>query len=407
MEMSARSQPSKFGVSIGEAARLARYAYLTRREASWADAHLLTRPDILYDISATPLVYQFYVVSRLDCVGVIRIAADTRLGTPVLSVQYARSLRPDIDGAARLLAPKAAFRMPDHRIIDWYPVIYSYPKTGLQFVFVASGAPDADPYPVTVIMDLDTMAPVADLPEGGAGEDVDGNEAYSLIRAAETARLRGRGAREAPGAAWRRRARTILDLLDSFDAAEGGGGLPTETEGRALAARFGVEEGSFPAHGQIDTYHCALASAQMILEYLTGERIEQRDLEQPFQKGAFGTTNAAQVAGYARLLGTRPFAPSGLDETPTAREVVEVLDAGLPMKSGVPRHARVCCGYRRVSVRDTQNRVVCDDIELLIHDPWPPNEGKIYWEGWNDIVHTNFIYMTKTGETKTLQGATS
>ena len=47
--------------------------------------------------------------------------------------------------------------MPGHRVIDCYPVVYSYPKTGIQFVFVPEGEGDAHPYPASVIMDLETM----------------------------------------------------------------------------------------------------------------------------------------------------------------------------------------------------------------------------------------------------------
>lgn len=369
-------------------------------------------PDVLYDITGTPLIFQFHVQSRLAPIGVIRISADKRLGNPVLSVEYGPAQLPDFAALIADLTAPAEATIPGYRAVDAYPVVYSYPKTGVQFVLAPVDGPETSPAVAHVVFDAETRSIVAELPEGvGAVEPVDGHAAWSLLGHAE-ARAVTRG--EAPLAQqrlrdrilerWQDSSQQMTTLLATWSDIEGGPTeIPVEIEEHLLPARFGLQEGRFPAYAQIDTYHCAIASAQMIIEYLTGLKIDQRELEKPFGKGPFGTSNPAQIQGYRALLGGDAFAPSQLDETPTADEVVDVINRGLPMKSGVPQHARACCGYRRLLFKTPDGTTSFEAFELRIHDPWPPGEGKLLWESWNSIVHTNFIYMSRTGEVRQLR----
>jgi hypothetical protein len=45
-------------------------------------------------------------------------------------------------------------------------------------------------------------------------------------------------------------------------------------------------------------------------------------------------------------------------------------------------HARCCRGWKDIGGN-----------YLYINDPWPMLIGDIYWEDWDDILHTNYIYV--------------
>lgn len=403
----------EYSVGLVEAHQHALFVFRTEGQERWQGATLSVSPDVLYDITGMPLVFQFHVQKELMPIGVIRISADKRLGSPVLSVQYGPVHLPDFAALIAELTAPAQAACPAHRVVQAYPVVYSYPKTGVQFLLAPEDERENSPNTAYVIFDAETRLIVEELPEGaGDSATIDGQAAYSLLGHAEAraatrawAGLKPQQLRHRILERWQDRSQQIAALLAAWSDIEGGSEeIPTGIEEHLLPARFGIPEGTFPAYGQIDTYHCAIASAQMIIQYLTGVRIDQRDLEKPFGKGPFGTSNTAQMQGYRTMLGGDAFAPSPLDETPSPDEVAGVIDAGLPMKSGVPQHARACCGYRRLLFRAPDGTTAFDAFELRIHDPWPPKEGKLLWESWNSIVHTNFIYMTRKGEIKQLKG---
>lgn len=132
--------------------------------------------------------------------------------------------------------------------------------------------------------------------------------------------------------------------------------------------------------------YCAVASAQMILSF-KGKAFTQERIAAAMEAGQGGefVTPTAQVAAYQRLAtGLR----AEYDDTCSFSEVIREISADLPLKSGVPGHARVCTGWlvRRDENGNTKNW-------LRIFDPWPPGEGAVYWESGTSVVHTNYIYV--------------
>ena len=74
-------------------------------------------------------------------------------------------------------------------------------------------------------------------------------------------------------------------------------------------------------------------------------------------------------------------AGSNTDYSPTFGKARTEINHARPLKSGVPGHARCCIGYRTYP------------DQLRINDPWPVNQGDAYWEYWNGVTHTNYIYV--------------
>ncbi len=149
-------------------------------------------------------------------------------------------------------------------------------------------------------------------------------------------------------------------------------------------AREGSEEQTLPLRlrGQETPVYCAVATAQMILEY-HGVREPQSRIATEMSTGSGGTTNPNQVIGYNQLLSSHLATFDGTASFAEARN--EIVNAR-PCKSGIPGHARALGGFR---VRD-------DDIWVYIYDPWPVNQGRAYWENWTASNHyTNYIYVRR------------
>jgi hypothetical protein len=375
----------------------------------WRGAVLSKVPALIYDLSGRLLFYQFAVRRNFEIVGEILVSGDERLGAPVINVEpkpSAQSLiiqgekaqeRADL---VELAVQKALEVNPGAQVLDAYVVCYAYPKLGIQ---VDLAEPDAQwgGVPLTFILDIATRKQVVELPEGTGGGELDGNEAYSLLQMAERQPELGEDddaqSRDMAIRATRKKfgdmSGSMLDLLEAYEESEGGGGLVEESREVVLPDRILSQSGDFPLIPQIDTYHCALASAEMIISYLDGDAPTQTELEAPFKKGPFGTTNKNQIRGYKAILNDSGFLPLPLDSDPTPPEIQQSIDNNMPMKSGVPSHARVCAGYRVSRYPATERHDGLELFEMLIHDPWPPNEGAKYWESWTSILHKNCIYF--------------
>jgi hypothetical protein len=148
----------------------------------------------------------------------------------------------------------------------------------------------------------------------------------------------------------------------------------------------------FALYAQKTNVYCAVATGQMILDYYR-YYYSQDDIATAMVTGPGGTTNPGQVQGYETL--SKNCLDATYDSTANWSEAKAEIDANRPVKSGVPGHARACAGWKR------QNIFIIGQQPkrwLKIYDPWPWNAdicngGKIVWEDWDTITHTNFIYV--------------
>jgi hypothetical protein len=154
--------------------------------------------------------------------------------------------------------------------------------------------------------------------------------------------------------------------------------------------RCGAEE-NFRLYAQQTNVYCAVATGQMILDwhrwYYTQDQIAAA-----MNTGAGGTNNDDQVSGYESL--TNFSFNATYDASAQWSEAKAEIDAGRPLKSGVPGHARACNGWRR----GWSFGFGGFEYALHIYDPWPWNAdicdgGAVYWEDWDAITHTNWIYV--------------
>ncbi len=141
---------------------------------------------------------------------------------------------------------------------------------------------------------------------------------------------------------------------------------------------------NFVLSGQESSSYCAVATAQMILRYHGYDRT-QDEIASAMGTDASGTNNQQQIRGYTGITDAKFTAE--LDTTASFSEAKREIAEGRPLKSGVPRHARACAGWKE----DGDGLV-----SIYIYDPWPPGQGAIYWESWDAMAHTNHLYIKRS-----------
>lgn len=132
--------------------------------------------------------------------------------------------------------------------------------------------------------------------------------------------------------------------------------------------------------GQETDVYCALATAQMLLAH-HGVIRSQDEIAEAMQVGRSGTSVQNQLSGFAVL--SENMLAASLDETTSFSDGKLEILSNRPFKSGIPGHARACGGFK---VQD-------EKCWLYIYDPWPPRQGSVYYENWDAVMHTNFIYL--------------
>jgi hypothetical protein len=135
--------------------------------------------------------------------------------------------------------------------------------------------------------------------------------------------------------------------------------------------------------GQQTRFFCAAATAQMILEHHQVRRTQDeiaRVMNTVTNKGAEPQHQAAAI----RQLTDQRFGGE-LDSTATFEDAMREIQSNRPFRTGGFSHARACGGYL---IEEGGKQWV------YIYDPLPTNQGDIYYEAWEAILHCNYIYVT-------------
>jgi hypothetical protein len=355
------------------------------------------REHVILDLNGQPLFYDVEVADENGVAGILRVAASESIGTSLLSVQDGpRRWDPD---AAMKNAQKAAARLvPKATITGTDLVCYCYPKIGVRVMFETGGKQGA------LLLDAASLEPI----ERFGGGEPEGETAYSYYAEVVDPTLERRARRFAreqehmealrkttpqlfdgefqPAERQITAMRTQLQIASVYTAVA----LLFNQRVLPYSPRCGAEE-NFRLYAQQTNVYCAVAAGQMILDwhrwYYTQDQIAAA-----MGTDAGGTGNAGQVAGYESL--TNFAFNATYDTSAQWSEAKAEIDAGRPLKSGIPGHARTCNGYRRTWDFTSGGF----DYAVRIYDPWPWNAnicdgGAVYWEDWDAVTHTNWIYV--------------
>ena len=122
---------------------------------------------------------------------------------------------------------------------------------------------------------------------------------------------------------------------------------------------------------------CAVASAQMILDYIGIERISQSEIASILGTNDRGTPPDALVEHLNQLSGN--IIKMSTYSNPTFIDIKGLFSI-LPMKSGIPGHARTIRGWKEYSYLGEDGRPRHSEKFLVINDPQPVGVGQIILE---------------------------
>ncbi len=365
---------------------------------AWQKGSIRRRPVEIYDINGKLLFLDYAITSGAEVVGTARAAASRVLGPPV--VAYEAGPRTwNYNQAVEKLTPKVTRAHPNWKLHDTKLVCYSYPKLGVMF-----SMSDDRGKAQRLIFDVASLDPV---PEAPIGKEVEGAFAWSFYDTLSDAQRERRLAVYDESNAIRKQlpAEKQLALQQQTSIAKLTAlvAVPlylTVTKELQFCSHYAYTEARshhcFSLHAQQVNDYCAVATCQMILCYYRYYYTQDQIAPQlGYSPG--GGCPSDQSAGYEAL--TCNHLNATYDSSPTWEEARNQIDALHPMKSGIAGHARSCAGYSYV--KSTLIGGAISQKKLYIYDPWPWNAdyklgGTVYWESWDSITHTNYVFTQLT-----------
>jgi hypothetical protein len=332
------------------------------------------------DLKGAPLFYLFPArLAGPQTTCWVRASADSLLGPAILAIDTPRS---PWDPATSIQRAYGLAR-ENFRTTIGAPrlVCYSYPRIGVR---VPLGVGDS------VIYDAWSFEEVPLEP----GENRFGAWSYlsTVVEPNADVRL----------AMWRADDERLTHSLDAHSLAGAGAEgeqpdptAPGVTLGKVRYSSQSEAHECFALYAQKNNRFCAMASAQMILDfyrYSYSQDAIATEMGTP-DDGITLTQYEQQRAAYESLSGNGLVAT--LDRAPCWQRAKAEIDANRPLKSGIIRHARVCTGW----LEEPETGVGARPRQWLrLHDPLPAHAdllkgGTTTWEAWTEHTHTNFILV--------------
>jgi hypothetical protein len=361
----------------------------------WGGFDVGPEPLMIHDLDGKMLFYEFEVEEGNKAVGAIKASASKMIGSVVPTIEFGpRSWDPK--EATRKAKSQVRERFPRAEIIETELVCYSFPKIGVR-VYVE----DPDLGSRSLIFDVGDLS----LVEQFGADGLEGSAAWSFYQ--EIAEPHAGEKEQLFELAERELDQALSESPDVLRRTFEEGELPEvksilippppieipATESRTLQCSPRCKSAEWLAlYSQKTSVYCAVATGQMILDYYR-YYYSQDEIAAAMGTGAGGTSNSGQVNGYQKL--SNYCLDATLDGTASWSEAKTEIDANRPLKSGIPKHARACVGWMRQNITKVGQK---PKRWLKIYDPWPWNAdickgGKIVWEDWDAITHTNFIYV--------------
>lgn len=349
----------------------------------------------IFDPNGQLLFYDFALQSGRVAIATVRAVANRKVGNPVISVRLGGQ-KWNLANSKKKIGEILGKKFPKFKVTKSLLVCYSYPKIGLM-VTLNNGKES-----IEVIFDISDFSIVPTKPEK---ENVEGAFSWSFLDSIDGKSAAERKKKYLSGAELTRkvfekeyvgeRIYQLTDLRKVIDISQLVLKTRVEKELQFCTHYRHDEAGShhcFILHAQQVNDYCSVATAQMILCYY--RYYFSQDQIAPSLDYTAGSGCPTDVsAGYESL--SNNHIQATFDSSATWSEAKNQIDKLQPMKSGISGHARAAAGYSRNQF--TVLGSAASDEKLLIYDPWPWNSdfkagGDIYWEDWDSINHTNFVY---------------
>jgi hypothetical protein len=191
--------------------------------------------------------------------------------------------------------------------------------------------------------------------------------------------------------------RAAFSRLARADSARPGAMMPMDEAPTTPAnTRVGIRGTILPARlfGQQTQVYCAVATVQMILDFLGLPNFTQSQIAQALQTSDVGTTNPNMITGISQLTQGKWIAK--VISLPTFQQNISLVEALIPCKSGIPGHARLLRGWREYCFINGSGNVVHKEQFYVINDPYPMGTGQLVLESAVTPIanfYTNSLYV--------------
>ena len=358
------------------------------------------KPLIIHDLNGQVLFYEFEVKDENEPVGSVKTSASRAIGSAVPQIQIGPR-RWDPDYAFDKAKEKVKEEYHIANIAEVELVCYSYPKIGVR-IYTYDGE--------SMIFDVASLS----LVDRYGSDELEGYTSWSFYNEIVE-----------PDAATREKRWVLEDgYLEAIKSEIPGiveGRLEAKEQKETKMAIYKAHKSLGPVlripspfisqkliqfsprcpthncyalYAQQNNVYCAVATGQMLLDFYR-YYYTQDEIAVAMDTTPFGTSNPGQVNGYKTL--SNYCLKAVYDPTANWNEAKAEIDANRPLKSGIPGHARACFGWKRQIIFENPWQWLIKRW-VYIADPWPWNAnicsgGAMYWEDWDAITHTNFIYL--------------
>ncbi len=362
----------------------------------WETGAINRTPLVIYDMNGMPLFYDFSVRKGAAGCGTVRMSASRILGSPLVSIELgARGWSPA--NAIEKIKPGLLKKYPGSKILSAKVVCYSYPKIGIKFDLEASNHGKQ-----TLIYDVSDFQPVPQVP---VKQGIEGRGVWSYYESIAEGEYQRRAvefnseekanesvleilSKQKVGLSYVSKALSAIDISKLKLSINVVKKLP-------FCSHYNYNETRshhcFVLHAQQKNDYCAVATCQMVLCFYR-YYYSQDAIAPALGYSSGGGCPSDQSPGYESL--SNNHIDATYDTSATWDEAKNQINDLHPMKSGIPGHARACAGY---SYTKWLFPYALSNKKLLIYDPWPWNAdykagGAVYWENWDSVTHTNFVY---------------
>jgi Peptidase_C39 like family len=366
-------------------------------------------PLAIHDINGEPLFLDFAILNAAaEQIGIIRSSARGEELPLIDSIALGPPYFDPSKAVAAALA-QTPHDLPNSTIRSNSFVCYGYPHIGVLVQCTLSGQSWSLVYdatsPGTLVRKWQGSPSQSGSEAGPLAKPTDGLPFYSYLNQMRSAQPEG--SVDAPLAAkshWTAMRAAVADAqlpATQTNRLEARMMLPSsETTVATTAAnpRVCIRGTLLPARtiGQETPVYCAVATVQMILDFLGISNLSQTQIAQALQTTDVGTTNENMIAGIPKL--TQGRWTANVITLPTFEQNVNLMEALIPAKSGIPAHARLLRGWREYCHISLQGELLNRHQFYVINDPYPEGTGQLVLE--NAVTPMATFYTNSLGLVK-------
>jgi len=328
-------------------------------------------PRIIFDLTGSQL---FFDVEILDAnrknLGYLRSGAGSEDLPLIDSIVFSNGL-PSSDLLVSRAKEQAAIDFPSKVVNNPRFVCYGYPLIGVMLDVTNDSNTQwvlYNPYNKSIIRQGVTKQELTSIERGFEFIDdlIEGEPLYSIAN-----RIPEAGPEEGPSQEQWRALRGVFELYDL----EGG-----DVEALVNRARVSVRGQTVAANliAQETSVYCVVATAAMILDFFGQTVLNQKDIASFLGTTARGTAPAALATQLGAISSGKLVAKQ--IGAPSFEDFVRELKPGFPVKSGIPAHSRLVCGWREYDLLDSQANPLHTERFLVVADPQPVGIGALILE---------------------------